>query len=177
MGSSGGGDTIFTRQLRRTKPNPELDKVFLELKITGLRGGHSGGDIHLNRGSAHKIVAKVLTELLEQVKINLCSWNGGSKHNAISRESTIIFAVNSKDGQIVEKILKEQKVSLKNYYSTIAYRNQEAIEPNFKMDWKKVKMGPYVSYSITEDIIATANIVHNGVIELAPSMTARNCTI
>ncbi len=170
MGSSGGGDSIFTRKLSRTNPKPGLDKVFLEIKVTGLRGGHSGGDIHLNRGSAHKIVAKVLTELLEEVKINLCSWNGGSKHNAISRESTITFAVRSKDVKIVEKILKEQKTILKNYYNTIAYRNQEAIEPNFEMKWKKVKMVPYISYSITEDIIATANIVHYGVIERSPSM-------
>ncbi len=170
IGSSGGGDSHFTRKLRRTKPKPDVDKVFFELEITGLRGGHSGGDIHLNRGSAHKIVAKVFTEMLEQVKINLCSWNGGSKHNAISRESIIVFAVNSNDTKIVEKILNDQKVNLKNYFSTIAYRNQEAIEPNFEMKWKKVKMAPYISYSITEDIIATANIVHNGVIERSPSM-------
>lgn len=170
MGSSGGGDTVFSKPLRRFKPKPEVDKVFYELKVEGLRGGHSGGEIHLNRGSGHKIIARVLTQLLDKEKINLCSWNGGSKHNAISRESTIIFATNTENAEITEQLLKEQEKELKTYYSTVSYRNQEAIEPNFEMKWKKTKLAPYSSYAITKDVIATANIIHNGVIEFSPSM-------
>ncbi|MHA1112045.1 MAG: beta-Ala-His dipeptidase [Promethearchaeota archaeon] len=170
MGSSGGGDTVFSRKLRRFNPKPEVDKVFYELKVEGLRGGHSGGEIHLNRGSGHKIISRVLTQLLEKVKINLCTWNGGSKHNAISRESTIVFATNTENAEITEKLLKEQEKELKTHYNTVAYRNQEAIEPNFEMKWKKTKLTPYSSYAVTKEIISTANIVHNGVIEFSPSM-------
>jgi dipeptidase D len=170
MGSSGGGDTIYTRKLRRISPKPEGDKIFYELKIEGLRGGHSGGEIHLNRGSGHKIIARILRELMEKVKINLCTWNGGSKHNAISRESTIVFATNSENVNTTEAVLKDQENDLRKYFSTISYRDQEPIEPNFEMKWKKVKLTSYISYKTTEKIISTANIIHNGVIETSPSM-------
>jgi dipeptidase D len=170
IGSCGGGDTTFSKKLRKFKPKPEVDKDFYELKVSGLRGGHSGGDIHLNRGCAHKIIARVLSEILEHVKINLCTWNGGSKHNAISRESTIVFAINSEYAEIVEKILKEQNETLKHYFNTISYRDQQAIEPNFQMTWKKSKLTPYISYANSKQIIDTANIIHSGVVEASPSM-------
>ena len=170
MGSSGGGDTVLSRKIRRFKPKPEVDKVFYELKVDGLRGGHSGGEIHLNRGSGHKIIARVLTVLLDKIKINLCTWNGGSKHNAISRESTVVFATNLENSTIVETVLKEQKSDLKSIFNTVSYRNQELIEPNFEIRWKKTKLTPHISYANTKEIISTANIIHNGVIEFSPSM-------
>jgi dipeptidase D len=170
IGSAGGGDTTFSKKLRRFKPKPEVDKKFYELKITGLRGGHSGGEIHLNRGSAHKIIARILTEIIDQIKVNICTWNGGSKHNAISRESTLVFATNTENAEIVEKILREQNDILKAYFDTISHRNQEPIEPNFQMEWKKTKLTPFFSYANSRQIIATANIIHNGVIETSPSM-------
>jgi dipeptidase D len=170
IGSSGGGDTTFSKKLRKFKPKPEVDKKFYELKVFGLRGGHSGGDIHLNRGSAHKIIARVLTELLEHIKINLCTWNGGSKHNAISRESTIVFATNSEYAEIVENVLQQQNEILTDYFKTVSYRDQQAIEPDFHMQWKETNLTPYISYANSKQIIATANIIHNGVVEASPSM-------
>ncbi|MBN2154675.1 MAG: beta-Ala-His dipeptidase [Candidatus Lokiarchaeota archaeon] len=174
MGSAGGGDTIFTKKLRRTVPKNDGKRVFFELYVSGLRGGHSGGDIHRNRGNAHKIIARVMSNLLETVKCNLCTWEGGSKHNAIPRESTIVFAAKVEDTKNIERSLKDQKKQLEKYYKSISYRTQEAIEPNFTMKWKKIKIQSYISRANTNDIIATANMVHSGVIEFSPSM--RNLT-
>jgi len=170
MGSSGGGDTIFERQLQWIKAKRDEKKEFFQFHISGLRGGHSGGDIHLNRGNAHKIIARVLKELMKTVKINLCEWNGGSKHNAISRESTITFATDSEDTKTIEEFFQIQKDTLKTYYDTISYRDNEAIEPNFKMEWQKTQSRSFISYSNTNEIISTANIIHQGVIEFSPSM-------
>lgn len=170
MGSAGGGDTVLSRQIRRFKAKPETEKEFYELKVEGLRGGHSGGEIHLNRGSGHKIIARVLTNILDKVKINLCTWNGGSKHNAISRESIVVFAVNKEHTKTIENLLKEQEKELTQYFNTVSYRTNEPIEPNFEMKWNKTKLTPYMSYTNSKEIIATANIIHNGVIEFSPSM-------
>lgn len=59
------------------------------LKVTGLAGGHSGGDIHLGRANAIKTAFALLSDI-EGIK--LISVEGGSKDNAIPRECEIVFA-------------------------------------------------------------------------------------
>ena len=60
----------------------------VKIEVAGLAGGHSGADIHLQRGNAHKFMAALLTEL--NSKVAVASISGGSVVNAISRESTAI---------------------------------------------------------------------------------------
>ncbi|MBR0122123.1 MAG: aminoacyl-histidine dipeptidase [Clostridia bacterium] len=54
--------------------------------ITGLHGGHSGTEIDKGYISANKLMAEVLGTLLEKNNIRLCSVNGGTMDNAITRE-------------------------------------------------------------------------------------------
>jgi dipeptidase D len=62
------------------------------LRISGLRGGHSGLNIHENRGNALKLLACLLTAV-RTMDISLCSLTGGDKHNAIPREATAIVGL------------------------------------------------------------------------------------
>jgi dipeptidase D len=55
------------------------------LSITGLTGGHSGGDIHKNLGNALLMGAALITEL-RLLGARLAGFSGGGKHNAIPRE-------------------------------------------------------------------------------------------
>ena len=57
----------------------------VKIEVTGLVGGHSGADIHLKRGNAHKFMAAFLVE--QGSDISVSSIAGGSVVNAISRES------------------------------------------------------------------------------------------
>ena len=57
--------------------------------MSGLQGGHSGVDIHLGRGNALKILARVIAELEPS---NLVEVQGGSAHNAIPREASAVIA-------------------------------------------------------------------------------------
>lgn len=71
-----------------------LDKnhTYLKLAVGGLLGGHSGGDIHLRRGHAIKILG-LLLNLLDQHNGKLVSLNGGNKRNALARDAYAIVAV------------------------------------------------------------------------------------
>lgn len=60
--------------------------------VSGLRGGHSGGDIHENRASANKVIARVL-RTAGVPGIRLAHIEGGNKRNAIARESHAVVAV------------------------------------------------------------------------------------
>ncbi len=82
IGCAGGLDTTL-----RMKAFPEKTPAGYEhatVKISGLKGGHSGGDIHLNLGNAIKTLARVL-QGAEIKDFRLASIDGGNKRNAIPR--------------------------------------------------------------------------------------------
>ncbi len=63
------------------------------LKLKGLRGGHSGVDIHLQRGNAIKILARALNAVSDAVEFQLAAFQGGNMHNAIPREAWATIAL------------------------------------------------------------------------------------
>ena len=85
IGCAGGGDSTITLPLE-TADSPVGTKPFT-LKVSGLRGGHSGIDIHEQRGNAIKILARLLSKIAAQYPCHLVSIKGGNKRNAIPREA------------------------------------------------------------------------------------------
>ena len=70
----------------------EGDLNFHALNLFGLKGGHSGCDIHLGRGNAIKLLVRTLRRL-EVHGVRIASLTGGSLANAIPREASVIIAV------------------------------------------------------------------------------------
>jgi dipeptidase D len=64
-----------------------------EIKLTGLRGGHSGVSIHEERGNAIKLLVRVLRDLEGRFALRLASLNGGTARNALPREARSTVAV------------------------------------------------------------------------------------
>ena len=58
--------------------------------MSGLKGGHSGVDIHQGRGNALRIMGGVLQVLLDRLPIEIAEINGGSAQNAIPREAAAL---------------------------------------------------------------------------------------
>ena len=85
VGCAGGGDTQLTVALA-TEPAPE-SAVGLSVALTGLKGGHSGCDIHLQRGNAVKLLGRALWSAYLEGGFRLTRFDGGSAHNAIPREA------------------------------------------------------------------------------------------
>ena len=68
----------------------EAKGTAVEIKIGGLAGGHSGADVHLGRANANKLLGRTLQALTKEFDFSLCAIEGGSKDNAIPRESAAI---------------------------------------------------------------------------------------
>jgi dipeptidase D len=85
IGCAGGSTSTLTLPLE-TAPAPE-GTTALEVKLSGLKGGHSGMEIHLQRGNAVKLLARALFAAAEQTPVHLASFAGGNKHNALPREA------------------------------------------------------------------------------------------
>jgi len=73
----------------------------LSVKLRGLLGGHSGGDIHLEHGNANKLMGRLLARLVdEEAGFLLSELSGGSKDNAIPRECGCVLAFPEGDGAL-----------------------------------------------------------------------------
>ncbi|MHA1902524.1 MAG: beta-Ala-His dipeptidase [Candidatus Thorarchaeota archaeon] len=167
IGSAGGGDMILEKEIPLLDPKSDL--VFLELHITGLFGGHSGVDIHLPRASANKLAARFLSALDAEMDVFLCSWNGGSKHNAITREVTIKFAVQSDKRESVEAILEQVRKDIQNYYRS-EVKNADILEPNLSIEWSSVSSDKHFSANESSTIISTGHIIPHGPIRFSPQV-------
>lgn len=79
------------------------------VEVKGLTGGHSGGQIHLEKGNSIKIMGRILYHLNKKFGINLVSLNGGSKMNAIPREAFAIFSTKAEKEKIFDYIYQVEK--------------------------------------------------------------------
>ncbi len=112
IGCAGGGDTEMTLQLQRNVSNKSR---VLRVTLKGLRGGHSGIDIHTGRGNAIQLLARMLFDLTAD--FDLISLDGGSKHNAIPREA---FAVLMTDDEAkIKAELEKLSAEIKFEYKTV----------------------------------------------------------
>ncbi len=91
LGCAGGVDV----EVRHECAQEEIPQDFalLRFDVSGLRGGHSGIDIHLGRGNAIKLLAEALRDLSAHTDVRLVELNGGSARNAIPREAYAVCAV------------------------------------------------------------------------------------
>lgn len=91
LGCAGGCDVTIARHWER-QPVPEGYQA-CRIAVTGLKGGHSGCDIHLGRGNANKILVRLLRGLERLGDIRLVSLTGGTARNALPREAWAVVAV------------------------------------------------------------------------------------
>ncbi len=89
IGCAGGCDTTLTWELK-TAPVPQRSTA-ARITVAGLRGGHSGVDIHLNRINAIKLLVQGLTTV-GPGRLRLAELRGGSKRNVIPREASALVA-------------------------------------------------------------------------------------
>jgi len=110
IGCAGGADTVFRLPVRRRRRKGGRGLGF-EVKVTGLRGGHSGMDIHLGRGNAIKILVRALAALQEKIPVDVVSIQGGDKRNAIPREALAQLLIRPSDvekaGRALEEVFRE----------------------------------------------------------------------
>lgn len=77
------------------------DLFFMKAEILQLTGGHSGDDIDKGRANANKLLNRFLYRIANKYEFYLCNIDGGSLHNAIPRDASAVFAVQSADKESV----------------------------------------------------------------------------
>lgn len=96
VGCAGGADLNISFRYKDDINIPEGDIAF-KLSLTGLKGGHSGCDIHLGRANANKLIFRFLKEAVQDYGARLASIDGGSLRNAIPREAFAVVTIPGDD--------------------------------------------------------------------------------
>jgi dipeptidase D len=114
VGCAGGGDTQLTVELG-SEPAP-ADAAALSMSLTGLKGGHSGCDIHLQRGNAVKLLGRALWAAHQSCGFYLARFDGGSAHNAIPREAFATVVVGREDRSAVMTAVEQEVATIRAEY-------------------------------------------------------------
>jgi dipeptidase D len=96
IGCAGGADSHLHLAVDRSAV--EEGSSAISVRVAGLKGGHSGVDIHLQRGNAIKILARALHACALAEPVRIGSFGGGNAHNAIPREVSAVMVVPKANG-------------------------------------------------------------------------------
>ena len=87
-----GGINVHVRRAGRPEAPPD-GHVALRIDVRGLRGGHSGVNIHEGRGNAIKLLVRALRDVERRWPLRLAALRGGTARNALPREASAVVAV------------------------------------------------------------------------------------
>lgn len=90
----------------------------LELTVGGLQGGHSGAEIHKERGNSNCLLGRVLYRLAESRPVSLREVSGGLADNAIPRETKALLLAREEDCEALSEIAKEVGAELQSELAT-----------------------------------------------------------
>jgi len=111
IGCAGAGNT--TLSLAEETAAPPSGFAALEVSVTGLKGGHSGMEIHLPRGNALKLLARALYAVGLERPLHVASFTGGGKHNAIPREASAVVLVRPEEAGAVRAALETEGAAIR----------------------------------------------------------------
>ena len=117
IGCAGGADTYLTLPVARSAV--ASGQAALAIRVEGMKGGHSGVDIHLQRGNAVRLLSRVLYSASLESKFNLASIDGGNAHNAIPREANAVIVCDSSDSEGIADLLEAELTAVGSELATI----------------------------------------------------------
>ncbi len=137
----------------------ELDGEYEEflLVVNGLKGGHSGAEIHLQRGNSNVVLSRVLHESGKNVDMYIRDVEGGAKDNAIAREGKSKIFVHKKD---INKFKEQLEKSIKDIKNELRVSDSNL---NIELVSKKSENKKVYSKETFEKYISSVYLIQKGV--------------
>ena len=161
IGCAGGVDVTATRNYKQE--DVPAGSVGYTITVKGLKGGHSGMDIHKGLGNANKIMNRLLFNGFENFGLQISQIIGGSLRNAIPRESVAkVIVAGMFDEAFVfdmQEIINEIKFEFKT------------TEPNLTIEIKKSDLpNDVMDLGVQEGLLRAIYTAHNGVYRMSADM-------
>lgn len=158
MGCAGGVDAEFTVPAQWQAPADGV--TAFTLSLTGLKGGHSGVNIHLGRGNANKLLARFLADQAKALQLAVAAFNGGSLRNAIPREASVTVTAPATKLSQLQKAITEFEALLRVELA--------AVEPALKLSLIETTTPAQVLTPTAQNtLINLLNVCPNGVMRMS----------
>jgi len=177
IGCAGGMDTIARFPLRK-KRVPKTHKA-VRIFVGGLKGGHSGDEIHKGLGNSNKILNRFLWNADRQFSISISTIDGGNLRNAIPREASAVLTMDKQDVELLQVYFESFVLMLKKELSTV--------EPDFVMEMSPAELPEFsfrkkfqrrlmqAVYAVPHGVIAWSRDIH-GLVETSTNLASVKMT-
>ncbi len=159
VGCAGGVDTTCTFGYERMMA--PTDFFYFKVDISKGLGGHSGGDIHLGRANANRLLARFLYSLIAAGhEVALAEIDGGNLRNAIPRAAHAIVGVHAASKETVRVAFNEFVAEVQAEYA--------GIEPTLALELSSVERPEFcVDTTTTVHLIEALYAAPHGVISMS----------
>ena len=165
IGCAGGIYTFCEIKLQKIEVSQEDVLIPLKVFITGLKGGHSAGKIHLGRANSIKLISEILGNLSEKYTIYIHSINGGNKPNAIPREATSILYVKKSQFAEILDFINSQISVIKEKFAGIENSINISVQ---KLD--DISNNEVFSRELQSNLLTILNSIPNGPMGMHPKI-------
>jgi len=160
IGSAGGIDVTATLEYKDAETC--ADDAAVRVTLKGLRGGHSGLEIHEGRANANKLMVRFVREAIEECDACLASWHGGNMRNAIPFKAEVVLTLPRENMEALKELVEDWKADFtdeyKNIESGIEFFCEEVETPETQ-----------VPTEIQDNLVNAIYACHDGVIRMIPA--------
>ena len=161
VGCAGGLDANIS--FRYKEEEVPADDVAFMLSLTGLKGGHSGVDIHLQRANANKLIFRFLKSAVAEVEARMSCIEGGNLRNAIPREAfSVITVPKGNEDDLMELVAEYEALFIEEFKGV-----EECI--SFKAE-KTERISGLMPEEVQDDLINAVTACPNGVYRFIPEV-------
>lgn len=162
IGCAGGVNTDLHLPIKKSE-TPK-GAVAYKLSVSGLQGGHSGGDIHLGRGNAIKILTRILWQAANHYQLRLANIQSGSCiHNAIPREGEAIVVIPQKHSESFKQFVVDT--------AAVIRKELALVDPDLKIDLSNTRRPSFVfDKKMQEKLLDALYGCPHGVIDMSRSI-------
>ncbi|MCC8177261.1 MAG: aminoacyl-histidine dipeptidase [Bacteroidales bacterium] len=161
VGCAGGVDTTCDFHYERSLA--PTDFHYFKVDISGGLGGHSGGDIHLGRANANKLLCRFLWNLSQKHEVALVEIDGGNLRNAIPRAAHAVIGVHTSRKEDVRVALNHFVADVESEFA--------GLEPTLKITLESVDRPEYcVDSETTTKLIEAVYSAPHGVMSMSRSI-------
>jgi len=161
IGSAGGIDVTATLDYKEVET--EADDAAVRVTVKGLRGGHSGLEIHEGRGNANKMLVQMVREFIEACEARLASWHGGNMRNAIPFKAEAVLTLPKENVAALKELAAEWQNDFRDQYKQIETLGIEVTVEEVETPKMEVPV------EIQDNLIDAIFACHNGVIRMIPA--------
>ena len=161
IGSAGGIDVTATLDYKEVET--DTDDVAVRVTVKGLRGGHSGLEIHEGRGNANKLMVQMVREFIEECDARLASWHGGNMRNAIPFKAEVVLTLPKENVAALKELAADWQEDFRDQYKLIETLGIEVIVEDVETPAMEVPV------EIQDNLVDAIFACHNGVIRMIPS--------